>query len=157
MTRTLLALALVAASAAAAADSWTYRGTLSDAGAPANGSYDLRLTLLDEARGSTVAGPLTLPGVMVRDGQFAAEVDFGLDLRKAPALALRTEVQQGGGGFVALGAPTHFDAKAALAGVCWDTEGNAGTDPALNFIGTTDAQPLVLRTRNAQSLRLEPS
>ena len=157
MTRTLLALALVAASTATLAESWTYRGTLSDAGAPANGSYDLRLTLLDEARGSTVAGPLTLPGVVVRDGQFAAEVDFGLDLRKAPALALRTEVQQGGGGFVALGAPAHFDAKAALAGVCWDTEGNAGTDPALNFIGTTDAQPLVLRTRNAQSLRLEPS
>ena len=48
---------------------------------------------------------------MVRDGQFAAEVDFGLDLRKAPALALRTEVQQGGGGFVALGAPaTRFAA-----------------------------------------------
>jgi hypothetical protein len=157
MTRTLLALALVAASAAAAADSWTYRGTLSDAGAPANGRYDLRLTLLDEARGIPIAAPLTLPGVLVRDGQFAAEVDFGLDLRKAPALALRTEVQQGGGGFVALGAPAHFDAKAALAGVCWDTEGNAGTDPALNFIGTTDAQPLVLRTRNAQSLRLEPS
>lgn len=157
MTRTLLALALVAASTATLAESWTYRGTLSDAGAPANGSYDLRLTLLDEARGTPIAAPLTLPGVVVRDGQFAAEVDFGLDLRMAPALALRTEVQQGGGGFVVLGAPARFDAKSALAGVCWDTEGNAGTDPALNFIGTTDAQPLVLRTRNAQSLRLEPS
>ena len=157
MTRTLLALALVAASTATLAESWTYRGTLSDAGAPANGRYDLRLTLLDEARGTPIAAPLTLPGVLVRDGQFAAEVDFGLDLGKAPPMVLSTEVQRDGSGFVALGAPARFDAKSALAGVCWDTEGNAGTDPALNFIGTTDAQPLVLRTRNAQSLRLEPS
>ena len=39
----------------------------------------------------------------------------------------------------------------------WSLTGNAGTNPATNFIGTTDAQPLVLRTRNAASLRLEPS
>jgi hypothetical protein len=39
----------------------------------------------------------------------------------------------------------------------WSLTGNSGTNPATNFIGTTDAQPLVLRTRNAASLRLEPS
>ncbi len=39
----------------------------------------------------------------------------------------------------------------------WGRLGNAGTNPASNFIGTTDNQPLVLRTRNVQSLRLEPS
>lgn len=39
----------------------------------------------------------------------------------------------------------------------WGLAGNAGTDPLTQFIGTTDAQPLVLRTRNASSLRLEPS
>lgn len=33
----------------------------------------------------------------------------------------------------------------------WSTTGNAGTDPATNFIGTTDFKDLVIRTRNVQS------
>jgi len=39
----------------------------------------------------------------------------------------------------------------------WSLTGNAGTDPSTNFIGTTDAQALELRTANARSLRIEPS
>lgn len=39
----------------------------------------------------------------------------------------------------------------------WTLNGNAATDPLTNFIGTTDAQPLVLRTHNVPSLRIEPS
>jgi len=46
-------------------------------------------------------------------------------------------------------------AKAALAGVCWDTQGNAGTNPATDFLGTTDAQPLVLRVNNLTGARLQ--
>ena len=38
----------------------------------------------------------------------------------------------------------------------WGRLGNAGTS-ASNFIGTTDAQPFVVRTANARSLRIEPS
>ncbi|MBM3405117.1 MAG: hypothetical protein FJY10_09555 [Bacteroidetes bacterium] len=33
----------------------------------------------------------------------------------------------------------------------WSTNGNSGTNPAINFIGTTDVQPLVLKTNNIQS------
>jgi hypothetical protein len=152
---TLFALASIGSATAAP---WTYRGTLNDGGKPAQGQYDLRLTLLDD--GHALTQPLTLFGVLVNDGNFAVEVDFGVDLSQAAPLQLRTEVQrsdQSGGGFVALGEPTRFDAKAALGGICWDTLGNAGTNSALNFIGTTDNQPLVLRTQNVQSLRIEPS
>ncbi|GAB4167684.1 MAG: hypothetical protein Kow0020_00730 [Wenzhouxiangellaceae bacterium] len=39
----------------------------------------------------------------------------------------------------------------------WSLTGNAGTDPNTHFLGTTDSQPLVLRTANAQSLRIEHS
>ncbi len=39
-------------------------------------------------------------------------------------------------------------------GTTWNTAGNAGTTPATNFIGTTDVQPLVLRTNNAEKLRV---
>jgi phage head maturation protease len=39
----------------------------------------------------------------------------------------------------------------------WQLAGNAGTNPSTQFIGTTDAQALVLRTQNVRSLRIEPS
>ncbi len=151
------AIALAFSANLVSAAPWTYRGSLNDGGEPANGSYDIRVSLLSEGVDASVTSPITLHGVAVKYGQFAVDVDFGIDLANAPILRLKTEVQQGGSGFVALGEPTRFDAKAALGAVCWDTSGNAGTNPATNFIGTTDAQPLVLRTRNAQSLRIEPS
>ena len=36
----------------------------------------------------------------------------------------------------------------------WSTTGNTGTSSATNFIGTTDAQDLVLRTNNIEKLRI---
>jgi hypothetical protein len=39
----------------------------------------------------------------------------------------------------------------------WSRIGNAGTDPANNFIGTTDVQPLELRVNGARALRLVPA
>jgi trimeric autotransporter adhesin len=38
----------------------------------------------------------------------------------------------------------------------WRLAGNAGTDPATQFLGTTDAQPLEVRVNNARGWRLEP-
>lgn len=37
----------------------------------------------------------------------------------------------------------------------WDLNGNLGTTPATNFIGTTDAQPVVLKTDNAERMRID--
>ena len=71
-------------------------------------------------------------------------------------MALKTEVQQGGSGFVSLGEPTRFDPKATLAGVCWDTSGNAGTT-AVDFIGTSDNQPLSIRANSASAIQIQPS
>lgn len=45
------------------------------------------------------------------------------------------------------GAPGSADA--------WSRIGNAGTNPATNFIGTTDAQPFEVRANNQRVLRLE--
>jgi hypothetical protein len=152
-----LTIALSMAAGVASAAPWTYRGILNDGGKPANGSYDLRVSLLSETMDVSITRPLTLYNVAVENGHFAVDVDFGIDLANAPVMRLKAEVQQGASGFVALGVPTRFDAKAALGSVCWDLSGNAGTDPANDFIGTTDAQPLVLRTQSARSLRIEPS
>jgi hypothetical protein len=43
---------------------------------------------------------------------------------------------------------------ATATAASWNTSGNAGSDPATNFIGTTDNQPLVLRTNNIEKLRV---
>ena len=36
----------------------------------------------------------------------------------------------------------------------WSSGGNASTNPATDFVGTTDAQPLVLRTNNGERMRI---
>ena len=155
MKRTLLSIALLVACTSVSAESWTYRGTLNDGGKPANGSYDLQVTLLNEAKSATISGPVTFYSVKVVEGSFAVDVDFGIDLANAPVMSLKTEVQQGSSGYVALGEPTRFDPKAALAGVCWDTEGNTGILPATNFIGTTESQTVVLKSGRGVSINLQ--
>jgi hypothetical protein len=35
----------------------------------------------------------------------------------------------------------------------WDVTGNSGTDPSVNFLGTTDEQPLVVKTNGQEVLR----
>lgn len=39
----------------------------------------------------------------------------------------------------------------------WDLSGNLGTNPATHFIGTTDAEPVVLKTDNAERMRIDAS
>jgi len=39
----------------------------------------------------------------------------------------------------------------------WNIGGNSGTDPATEFVGTTDATALEMRANNARGLRIEPS
>src|SRR5262249_55059006 len=42
-----------------------------------------------------------------------------------------------------------------LANTFWSLRGNAGTTPGTNFLGTTHAQPLVLKTNNVEALRID--
>ncbi len=44
---------------------------------------------------------------------------------------------------------------AASGGSAWSLSGNSGTDPATQFLGTTDNQPLTLRVNNQKALRLQ--
>jgi hypothetical protein len=43
------------------------------------------------------------------------------------------------------------------AGNFWQTADNSGTVAGVNFIGTTDNQPLELKVKNVRALRLEPT
>ena len=44
--------------------------------------------------------------------------------------------------------------RLSLDGDDWRTTGNAGTNPATQFVGTTDGQSLAFRTNNAEGMRL---
>ncbi|MDW8075961.1 MAG: tail fiber domain-containing protein [Bacteroidota bacterium] len=48
-------------------------------------------------------------------------------------------------------------ASSLASSTAWSLTGNSGTNPATNFLGTTDGQPLVIRTNNAERLRIDPS
>jgi hypothetical protein len=43
--------------------------------------------------------------------------------------------------------------RRSAEGLAWLLTGNSGTNPAVNFLGTTDAQPLVIRVNNAQTFQ----
>ena len=43
----------------------------------------------------------------------------------------------------------------SLNSLAWQLTGNSGTNPNINFIGTTDAQDLVLRTNNSERMRIK--
>lgn len=47
--------------------------------------------------------------------------------------------------------------KDDVGGGGWSLTGNAGTNPATHFLGTTDDQPLILKTNNREQLRIDSS
>lgn len=51
----------------------------------------------------------------------------------------------------------HWNQSGAFISGGWDLTGNAGTNPAAHFVGTTDNVPLELRVNNWRVLRLEPN
>ena len=65
------------------------------------------------------------------------------------------------GGFTGNGAGVTNVNALTLGGLganqLWHLNGNAGTTPAVNFIGTTDNQPLELWVNNTRALRIEPN
>jgi trimeric autotransporter adhesin len=156
--RTLCFLALTAALAAPSAHAarLVYSGVLEVDGQPANGRHDVRVTAYASADGAVPkASPVEFHAVEVKDGRFEVALDLPGEAREAWVdLAVRPT---GTGAFV----PLLGRSKAALApeaiGQCWSSTGDSGSNPSTNFLGTTDAQPLVLRTQSTRSLRLEPS
>lgn len=53
--------------------------------------------------------------------------------------------------------PTTPWSKLLTSNSGWGTTGNAGTNPASNFIGTTDARDFVVRTANSERMRISAS
>ncbi|MBK7146600.1 MAG: hypothetical protein IPH76_15815 [Xanthomonadales bacterium] len=99
--------------------------------------------------------PIEFPSVEVKDGRF--ELRFDAPLAKDREAWLEVAVRDAGSVAYASLPGRSKAISAPLIGACWSATGDAGSNPATHFLGTTDAQPLVLRTANVQSLRIEPS
>jgi len=101
------------------------------------------------------------------DGNVWLEIKIGEDAPLSPRQQLVSAPYAFKAGSVADGAITGasiaagtitadkfaFDVSNSLA---WLLGGNAGTDPATHFLGTTDDLPLVFRTNNTERLRILP-
>lgn len=147
----LLGLACVPATAA----EFRFDGHLDDRGLPAEGMYDLQLTAFPaEKAGASLAAPIVFERVPVSGGRF--QLAFELPTGAEAAWVEVAVREPGQGAFSRI--PTRTKAIAApLIGQCWSTTGDSASNPATNFLGTTDATPFEIRTRNARSLRFEPS
>lgn len=157
---TLLALSLAATlshATLAAPAPLRYEGVLRDAGRLADGRYDLQLTPFSaRVQGKALAEPTTFPGVEVREGRFRLELELELAAGAETWLQLGVRGAGEGGDFLLLPQRTKAT-SASLIGPYWSTSGDAGSDSAVHFLGTTDAQPLELRVQNQRVMRFEPS
>jgi len=146
MNRLTLCVALAAAlgmgASMAHADSFTYHGNLQDSGRPANGTYDLQLTLFPaRSGGSAIAGPVTLYGVSVHDGAFSTTVDFGQSVATSNQGWVDVKVKPAGSGnFVSLDDRSPVTPEGGCPG-SWTLDGNAAI-PGGSYLGTADANDL---------------
>lgn len=91
----LLWLALVPR-ASAQGSGFTYQGRLNDAAAPANGIYDLQLTVFDAAtNGNSVGAVTTLDDLSISNGLFTVTLDPGMTVFDGSARWLQIAVRAG--------------------------------------------------------------
>jgi hypothetical protein len=155
LPRALFGALGLALSCGASAGSFVYDGRLDDGGRPAQGQYDILLTPWSQAdKGQTLSAPIRFHAVAVNNGQF--RIEFEAPLGGSEQAWLEVAVRDAGASGAFNSIPGRVKAQ-NLIGQCWSVTGDSGSNPLSNFLGTIDAQPLVLRTNNVQSLRIEPS
>lgn len=144
---TSLALMLACVSGGARAESLNWQGVLDDAGLPANGRYDIQVSLHPHPDSNEALGaPVTFHAVSVKNGQFELPLELDTAQQARSELWLQLAVRDSGvGAFETL--PRRDLAKGTPA-ACWGTSGNAGLVSPANFLGTLDATPLNFRVNN---------
>ncbi|MFQ5460845.1 MAG: hypothetical protein ACE5EL_08630, partial [Anaerolineae bacterium] len=80
---------------ALAGTAFTYQGRLTDGGVAADGVYDFRLQLYDQATGGTASGEVVIDDLTVSGGLFAAALDFGAGAFSGDARWLALAVRPG--------------------------------------------------------------
>lgn len=145
-SRKLLLLSLLLAIGhTASAAPMRYQGQLNDGGQPANGSFDLQISLYNAASDGGLLGyPTTLENVKVVNGQFTVELEAPAAAQNSEAW-LQAAVRDGGSSaaFTAINGREKVTLAPQIA-ACWSTTGDSGSSSATNFLGTTDNQTLVI-------------
>ncbi len=126
--------------AAPMATAFTYQGRLAESGAPAEGIYDLRFTIYDDASSpGAVAGPLTNVAVAVNNGHFAVTLDFGAGIFTGDPrwLEIAVRTNSGGADFTTLSprqllTPAPYAIYAETAGTA--LSGNAGPPAGMGTV-----------------------
>ncbi len=74
----MIGTGICAAQGTTQVSSFTFQGKLNDGGVAANGNYDMAFRLYDDVNAGTQIGvTITLPNVLVANGIFSVELDFG--------------------------------------------------------------------------------
>lgn len=155
----LLALACAALPlpAFAIGTAFTYQGSLEVSGAAANGQYDLQFQLLDGAS-AAVGGPLVADNVVVTNGVFTVQLDFGGTAFNGDDRRLRIAVRPGAssGAFTTLNPPTNLTATpyaqvASVAEIASSVAANSvnGASVVNGSLGSADVSPAQIQLRVA--------
>jgi hypothetical protein len=92
-----LLIVILTRNSAAQTTAFTYQGKLTDAGNPANGSYDMQFKLFDAVSGGAQQGStITNPTVQVSAGTFTVTLDFGTNVFTGAARYLEISVRPAG-------------------------------------------------------------
>jgi hypothetical protein len=137
---------------------WMYQGRLTNAGCPATGAYDLRLTLYSNAAGTTAVGPVLLrPSVPLEGGLFTVKLDFGAQFTGSKRW-LKLEVKPAGGPtYTALPLQEITSApQSLLSQVPWSTSSAnvfyTGTASAIGLRAGGDVFPFDPQTNRSESM-----
>jgi hypothetical protein len=144
----VVALFTLASGARAQGTAFTYQGRLNDAGAPANGIYDLEFRIFDAVSGGAgqVGGALTNTATPVSNGLFTVVLEFGAGIFNGANRWLQIGVRtNGGGSFAALNQRQAFSATpyAIMAGNVSGVISNSALPFAPVFPGTVTAGSFV--------------
>ncbi len=162
-TTLALILAVAVARAGDTGTVFTYQGQLKQGGVPVDGTADFRFSLWDAVVGGERIGPtLQLDGWPLQGGLFTAPLDFGpaAFVGEARWLEIAVSAPAGSGLFVTLVPRQELTATPvalyAQEGRFWKLRGNAGTNPATDFLGTTDAAALQIQVAGQRIVLAAP-
>jgi hypothetical protein len=142
---------------------FTYQGRLTENGAPANGSYDLRFILYSAESGGSQVGAITeiKDNVTVANGLFTVTLNFGLGVFDGSPRWLEIAVRPGAstGEFTVLSprqriTPTPYAFHAAMAEaleVPWSAIGNSNAGIAIVSITQNGDGHAILASRSADA------
>jgi hypothetical protein len=155
-----------AIAAATLTSTFTYQGQLISNSVPINALCDFQFSLHDAlSNGHQIGITQTIGGASVSRGLFTALLNMGNEFGDAAFngdarwLSIAVRCPAGGGAYTTLSPRQALTAAPyALHAIdAWSISGNGGTNPASDFLGTTDNVSLTIRVSNTVVYRIEPA